>query len=499
METRTRTKLLLALLAASPAALAALSAPLGCAKSAEDCALLGLPSGCDGGLGTLTATGGAGGTDGGTGGSTGGTGGNTGGTGGAATVCKRARYGDASAQSVAGVAHDGTRALLGGPLQGSLSLGGDTVTGSGSDTFAAVVDSATFKSTWIRRLPIAYRAGAFTTSGSGGDVFVAGTYVILPDGDGGSYAPDLGCGSLSTVGSLVLAQLDAATGACVKTSTYQADLRGARMIVASGGDVILAGVVAPIGVVAANLANQPLLGKGGNDMLVARFGSDGAVKWGHVFGSPGDDEVTGLVADADHIYVAGSFQGSIDFNTGDNPLDSGAAQQGFLLVLDGAGHSTRALGFTGGASAATGLAMIGSDPVVSGKFQASVTVGGTALTATGAASFVARFAAGASAAPAWATVLDKPFSALAPTTDGVVLAGFDGSAQIIAQRVSQKGVALAPVGVAATAPVNVAGVGQRGTALDLFGDFAGTIDTGATAGPLTSAGADDVFMLSLCP
>lgn len=494
MQTRTRTKLLLALLPAFPAAIAALSAPLGCAKSADDCALLGLPSGCDGGLGTLTGTGGTGGGDAGTGGSTGG----TGNTGGAPTVCKRARYGDASAQSVASVAFDGARALLGGPLQGSLSLGGDTVSGTGADTFAAVVDGATFKSTWIRRLPIAYRAGAFSTAGSGGDVFIAGTYALLSDGDGGLYGPDLGCGNLAS-GSLVLAQLDAATGACVKSSTFQADLRGARMVVATGGDVILAGVVAPVGAVAANLQNQPLLGKGGNDMLVARFGSDGVVQWGHVFGSQGDDEITGLAADADHVYVAGTFRGAVDFNTGDNPLDSGSSPQGFLLVLDGKGHSERVLGFAGGASAATGLTMIGSDPVVSGKFQASVTVGGKALTAAGAASFVARFAAGASAAPAWATVLDNPFTALGSTADGVVLAGFDGTAQIVAQRVSSKGALLTPIGVAAAAPVNVAGVGQRGAALALFGDFAGSLDTGAAAGPLTSAGSDDVFMLSLCP
>jgi len=53
------------------------------------------------------------------------------------------------------------------------------------------------------------------------------------------------------------------------------------------------------------------------DIFLTKFGVDGSYGWTHTMGSYGDDTSTALVADDNHnIYLAGIYEGSIDFDLG---------------------------------------------------------------------------------------------------------------------------------------------------------------------------------------
>jgi len=189
---------------------------------------------------------------------------------------------------------------------------------------------------------------------------------------------------------------------------------------------------------------------------VAKYSATGQHLWSKKFGSTGDEVGYGLAVDsAGDVVLSGKFQGSVSF--GGTALTSAGGDDIFLAKLAGStgGHVwSKRFGSTSGVLS-LGVAVDGSRNVVmTGYFTGSVDFGGGALSGSGLDVFVAKYDSGGG------HIWSKRFG------------GFD----------TQIGNSVAS---ASTGEVSVTGY------------FANTIDFGT--GTLTSLGAYDAFLASVGP
>jgi hypothetical protein len=104
------------------------------------------------------------------------------------------------------------------------------------------------------------------------------------------------------------------------------------------------------------------------DAYLAGFDGNGALSWSRRFGGPGDDAATALTSDGrDQVYVAGTFQGTLDLGT--TKLTSPAVTDVFLAQVDPAGNVVQARNGGGTGTYSASAASLGQ----SGR----LTVGGT--------------------------------------------------------------------------------------------------------------------------
>ena len=119
-----------------------------------------------------------------------------------------------------------------------------------------------------------------------------------------------------------------------------------------------------------------VISKGGTDVFVAKYGSNGQLIWAKTLGGTANESVADLTLDgASNVYVAGTFQGAVDFNPDPNVTNTATAAQGgsgFLWKLDFFGNLFMARTIDG-TSAINALAV---DP--HGNIVASGTFTGTA-------------------------------------------------------------------------------------------------------------------------
>ena len=60
-----------------------------------------------------------------------------------------------------------------------------------------------------------------------------------------------------------------------------------------------------------------LISNGGNDIYIQKLTSNGDFTWGISFGGNFEEKCSSILVDSqDNIYVAGSFEGSVDFDPG---------------------------------------------------------------------------------------------------------------------------------------------------------------------------------------
>lgn len=231
-------------------------------------------------------------------------------------------------------------------------------------------------------------------------------------GAGGHGGEQAGSGCRSAPGGDVLwAKVFSGTGA----------VTGGVLDVTATGDILFAGSFA--GTV--DLGKGPLTSAGANDALLARFASDGAPRWSKRFGSPALDMLRLLaVGGAEGPSVAGLTHGPLDLGAGPLPneggsvgyvaryaadgsygwsIDYGSTSDVFWLAVDDAGsvYSSR-WSILGGVlslekRAATGrllwsiplvgarppsvdrpsVALVDGGPVILGRFDEAVSLGGT--------------------------------------------------------------------------------------------------------------------------
>jgi hypothetical protein len=354
-----------------------------------------------------------------------------------------------------GVATDSAGNVLVTGYQGSYAVdygGGLQSTVSYNDIFMAKYSSA---GSWVWSKTVGgygYDQGNAIAADGGGNVFVSG---YIGKGALMDLGVNFGGGPLYSAGaSDVFLVKYSATGQHVWSKRFGASGNdvGMALDTDAAGSVYVAGTFEG----AVDFGGGSLTSAGMRDIFVAKYSATGQHVWSKRFGSSGDDLVNGLAIDgAGDVALSGKFQGSVNFGGGS--LASAGGDDAFLVKLAGSsgGHSwSKRFGSTS-QDIATGVAADGSGNfVVSGQFSGAVDFGGGALASLGTDVFAAKFNS------AGAHVWSRRFG------------GAD--AQI------GDGVAAAPNGD-----------------VTLTGFFNQTIDFGT--GPLTSAGGFDGFITKIGP
>src|SRR5262249_49670699 len=128
-----------------------------------------------------------------------------------------------------------------------------------------------------------------------------------------------------------------------------------------------------------NFGGGNLTSTGGTDIFVTkRAGATGAHLWSKRFGSTSNDTGYAVAVDSsNNVYVAGSFQGTVNFGGGN--LTSAGAEDIFVLKLNGSDGSfgwQKRLG-AAGTDVGRGIAVDGSGNLtVTGEFRNTVDFGG---------------------------------------------------------------------------------------------------------------------------
>lgn len=240
-----------------------------------------------------------------------------------------------------------------------------------------------------------------------------------------------------------------------------------------------------------------------SDAYVASFTAEGSARWARRFGGDGDDDATAVgIADDGAVYVAGAYEGTVDFGA----LHTAAGMHDvFVVSLDAASGATRWSRVYGAAGddRAGGLAVAGARLAlaVTSPDARSGDLLLAALDATGATRWTRRYGADASVTAEGAAL--TPEGELVVAGDFVGTAGLSaallrsaGGRDVFVLRVGADG---APrwsrrLGGATDDHAAAVSVDGRG-AVHVVGAFDGLADYG---GPLLqSAGAHDAFAATL--
>jgi hypothetical protein len=225
---------------------------------------------------------------------------------------------------------------------------------------------------------------------------------------------------------------------------------GAKLIVDGAGDLIL--LCRAYGSV--DFGGGPRKAAGAGDLLVVKLDGEGGHLWSRMFGSKDPDRAERVVVDADgDVFLTGTFTTTIDFGGGE--LTSAGMRDAFVAALDGATGAHLYSRRIGGAGDDYGFGIDVADEgalIVAGRFQDTIAVGGSLVSAGGTDIYLARL--DAAGLPEWS----RSF-------------GGAGDDEIHDLRV------------------------QAGGEIVLLGAMSGTLDLGGE--PLVSAGLRDVFVATL--
>jgi len=342
---------------------------------------------------------------------------------------------------------------------------------------------------------------------------------VLVTGYQGSYSVDYGGGAQYNRGGndIFIAKYSSA-GSWVWSKTIGgAGYDQGNAITADGsGNVFATGYIgAAAGGV--DFGGGALYSAGLYDVFLAKYSASGQYLWAKRFGGTGND--TGLAVSTDgsgNVIIAGTFEGTVDFGGGG--LTSAGMRDVFVAKYSSTGQHLWSKRFgSSGDDVGYGLAVDSvGDVVLSGKFQGSISFGGTALTSAGGDDVFLAKLSGATGAHSWSksfgsTSGDQSLGVDVDGNGNIVMTGyFTGS-------VSFGGTALASSGIDVfVAKYNSAGthiwskrfggfdtqipnaVAVKSTGeVTVVGYFAATIDLGT--GLLTSLGSYDAFVASIGP
>ncbi len=430
-------------------------------------------------------------------------------SGGGATQWSGRAGGDLADVGVAVAADARGDAVVVGTFQDTADLGGVPMTSAGmQDLFVAKLDT-TGTPMWARHFGGAgIDLATDVAVGKDGSIYVVGTSSADIDFGTGDLTGPAGAG-------IFLAVFDA-YGNTLGAESFGGAAVGTQVSVATdaAGDVVLAGSYeTPIDFGAGPLA-APLGTYGG---FVARYDPTGALVYGIAVPATGVTLVGGLALDtAGDAVLAGSFAGVLTL--GASTLTSAGDYDAFVAIVDPTGVPQAAARFGGtGSDAANDVAVDASDRIgVAGSFSSTVTFLATPVTSAGGVdAFVLDLEAGLT--PAWVahfggTGDDEALAIAADGAGNLTVGGsFEGSMTVGTTPFTSAGgrdafvVKLAESGSFGFARYFGALDDDEtlGVATDGFGDalaagsFSDTVDFGA--GPTTSAGASDVFALTLDP
>lgn len=421
-------------------------------------------------------------------------------------------WGDQYTQSAVAVATDTmSQIVIAGSMWGLTDFGGGPLISAGaSDAFLVKLD-ASGEHLWSRRFGAALGQYARSVAvDAEGNIIVAGTFE-------GTF--DLGGGNLVSAGQndIFVAKFEP-SGAHVWSKRFGDDVTqgDVRVAVGADGDVVVAGNFQ--GTI--NFGNGELNSSGIQDVFLAKLsGVTGASVWSKRFGDAKNDYVVRVALDgSDSIYLAGLFDGSINFG-GPSLVAVYPHPDIFLAKFDAMGAHvwSKKFGDTGlSAVADLDVDLFGNVAIV-GAFTQAIVFDGDALISEGlfANMFVAKFSS--VGALAWA----KRFGTRVHSTGPRLVMGASGNLVIgchYNESIDFGGgelVALEPDDVCIaklgadgqhiwSKRIGDSGPDVYGLAVDpgageivMAGGQSGSVDYGQ--GPLVSAGSFDVLVAKLAP
>jgi hypothetical protein len=316
---------------------------------------------------------------------------------------------------------DGSTAI-GGYSNGATSFGTSSIGAfGGGDIVLAVVD----------------RNGSVrwaTSYGSTGDDEL---YALATDPTGNIYATGIVSGPMSFGGpTLGAANGDVFVASFAPDGTYRwsrgfggvNEDSGRGIAVASDGDVVVVGDVG--GTFDFGNGTQVTAVAASSDAFVARWASDGTLRWGRHFGAnsgPTNSLRAVAIDGAGNVYSTGFYEGTVDFGRG--PETASGTTNAVVLALDSTGGYRWDQTFSGtGLERGDGLALVDQTLVIAGMYSSAIGLSVPAAS-DGDALVVAYSTAGALA---WALGFgnagcDRLYSATADGSEVLIGGRFSGT------------------------------------------------------------------------
>jgi photosystem II stability/assembly factor-like uncharacterized protein len=203
-----------------------------------------------------------------------------------------------------------------GYFNNSIILRGTTLTSSGADDIFLAKYDAAGNLLWARRAggTSSDRATAIAVSDS--DVYITGTFY--------------GTASFNTPASVGTYEVTSAGGSDIFVAKYTdaGEIQWARRagganqdsgngITTLGTDVYVSGTFESTANfnTPSNTGSNSITSDGEKDIFIAKFSSSGNYQWAKRAGGPNSELSNKMVATASHIYLTGSFSGTVNFNT----------------------------------------------------------------------------------------------------------------------------------------------------------------------------------------
>ena len=277
------------------------------------------------------------------------------------------------------IAVAGDRVYLGGIFNGSLTLGGSTITSAGdADGFVAAIDAATGGFVWATRFGGLLADGNPQLAVSGSQVFAVARYIgpasfgatTLPATD--SYDVALAAlavsngaiqwartifdgpgqqfeGGVATDGARVVAGARSDGNRNGLVGAYQPGT-GLPIFETPVSDAFPASVTTADGVLYAVGATAPAVGS--SDVWLGAYGASGSSLWARTVGGSGTDQANSVGVLNGALYVGGSFEETVDFDPGAGTAThtSAGEQDAFVAryaLADGAFVQSEAFGGPG--------------------------------------------------------------------------------------------------------------------------------------------------------
>ncbi|MGD1047129.1 MAG: hypothetical protein ABR899_00075 [Candidatus Krumholzibacteriaceae bacterium] len=417
------------------------------------------------------------------------------------------RFGDGNYQTAQAVAVDASgNVIVTGSFDGTVDFGGGALTSAGNtDIFVAKLGS-NGAHVWSKRF-----GDGSVQGGEAVAVDISGNVVLAGFFEG---VVDFGGGALTSAGSSdIFVAKFGSNGACLWSKRFGdgSDQIATAVAIDASGNVIVTGVFYG----AVDFGDGALTSAGSSDIFVAKFGSDGACLWSKRFGDESGQTAQAVAVDASgDIFVAGYFEGTVDFGGG--ALTNAGDMDIFVAKLGPGGAHVWSKRF-GDADYqfARAIAVDASgNAIVTGDIDGTVDFGGGALTSAGSADvFVVKVASDGT--HVWSKIFgDESYqraNGVAVDAFGNVLVtgsfygavDFGGGAltsagqwDIFVTKFGSDGACLGSrrFGDSNSQFAYAVAADASGNAI-ITGDFDGTVDLGG--GALTSAGGRDIFVAKL--
>ena len=266
--------------------------------------------------------------------------------------------------------------ILTGQMEGSMDLGaGPLVSEGGFDAFIARFDAAG-DLLWNK----SFGGPGYQNAGQAridpmGNIVLSGRF---------EQSIDLGEGPLTSAGDhdAYVAKLDLEGNLLWSRSFGDPNQQLAVNVQTdSAGNILFTGFF----VGSIDFGGGALTSAGGFDVFVAKLDPQGNHLWSHGFGGDQIETVAALAVGAsDHVFVTGTFNGTVDFGAGPMEAHPGLLGDIFVIELDASGKLVQARAIAGdGQRIPYGLTLdAGGSPIVTGQFTGMLDAGGGPLETT---------------------------------------------------------------------------------------------------------------------